>query len=855
MSNTSDFIPDSISATVGNRPFNNPGNLRPVGQSKGFMQFATPEDGRRALEDDLAAKGGKGKTSVAKLISQWAPASDKNDTPSYINQVAKHLGVGPNDEIDLTDQALRAKVADAIQIREGTPLAKQVSGAGRGTINPPQGGSQPQFVGKPQTVDQENASFNARHPDASLTRDVGYGGMPDAAKSLTAGLEGAVDTLTMGTSDYATGGAAYLADKARGGNLSFPEVMAAVRARRQDVTAQHPTSTLAGNVGGAIYTGSGLLKGATNVVERALPMAGQSAMQSFNDNFKDSISKSTKDMTTEQVIQKGLEDSYGESLKSGLIGGAFSIGADAGLAVLKRIGESQGGQYAKKYLEDLIKNRPEGWEEQVNKVIQPWRDKLSEMTNSEGNPLVTPRGQVYEAKVKPTERPTPPQPVTPKGPLPVQDRVEPTMDAEPVLSDLAPKPTQVQGSAPEGTMGMLGETQKPYVRTDATPEQEAEYDKLFSELKKQPYEKVLADANESLQNGSGWADAAEKNGWSTDDFLAETNKRSKAKVMDDILQTGNKFTERKLPQELQDRLDNTHIKGLQAVQDEISMNGYQGPKSISKALDYWDSVKDARLGLTNSTPRPTPRATPPRDTMAMSGEPYTGPGATNVEESEDQLAQLLKEDRYPQGILSGPNPWALDATKEPMPVTQAPLNRDPWSLTAYPTDLGTDEEAAKNFISMMGKRYPEDKLLAQGPNPWEKPGVNNVGSNLSDLVSPTVKSLAATTFNGLLGGAIDYSIDAGKNYVQNKPLPNYFPDYALGDYAKWGGLGGLALSANKYGRRIIGPAGLKLATTSGQGLRSTINGGQIGINSNIRNTPTLENTSDFRPDESDFIPD
>lgn len=109
---------------AGDRPVNNPGALRPVGATSGFMQFPTREEGVQALHNDLLAKDKVGIDTVSKLISMYAPPQDKNDTASYITDVAKALGVGPNDKISLKDQAVRDKVVAAIIKREGvdTPV-------------------------------------------------------------------------------------------------------------------------------------------------------------------------------------------------------------------------------------------------------------------------------------------------------------------------------------------------------------------------------------------------------------------------------------------------------------------------------------------------------------------------------------------------------------------------------------------------------------------------------------------------------------------------------------------------------------------------------------------------------------
>ncbi len=115
------------SAQAGSNPINNPGNLRAVGATSGFMQYPTMQDGLDALQNDLVTKnkptadGGDGLSSLAQIITKYAPPGDNNDTASYITQVAAAAGIkDPNAPIDLVDdKELRAKVMSAIIQREG----------------------------------------------------------------------------------------------------------------------------------------------------------------------------------------------------------------------------------------------------------------------------------------------------------------------------------------------------------------------------------------------------------------------------------------------------------------------------------------------------------------------------------------------------------------------------------------------------------------------------------------------------------------------------------------------------------------------------------------------------------------
>lgn len=108
---------------------NNPGNIRPskdytwngaTGQAGGFVQFASPEAGIRAMTLNLLSYNQQGINTVQGIISRWAPESDNNKTGAYINQVSQALGVKPTDSLNLQDAAvMRQLVNSIIQVENG----------------------------------------------------------------------------------------------------------------------------------------------------------------------------------------------------------------------------------------------------------------------------------------------------------------------------------------------------------------------------------------------------------------------------------------------------------------------------------------------------------------------------------------------------------------------------------------------------------------------------------------------------------------------------------------------------------------------------------------------------------------
>lgn len=108
---------------------NNPGNIEAsaenpwegqTGSDGRFAKFETPEHGIRALGKNLLAYNKRhGLDTVGEMITRWAPPKE-NDTASYIKAICAQLGVGANDQIDVTNpRTLAALCAGIVQHENG----------------------------------------------------------------------------------------------------------------------------------------------------------------------------------------------------------------------------------------------------------------------------------------------------------------------------------------------------------------------------------------------------------------------------------------------------------------------------------------------------------------------------------------------------------------------------------------------------------------------------------------------------------------------------------------------------------------------------------------------------------------
>lgn len=103
---------------------NNPGNIRRSGDpwqglakdqnDAEFFTFAAPKWGIRALARVLISYQDKhGLRTVRTIISRWAPPVE-NKTSNYIDHVARRLGVGADDPLDVHDYRVLRGLVEAI---------------------------------------------------------------------------------------------------------------------------------------------------------------------------------------------------------------------------------------------------------------------------------------------------------------------------------------------------------------------------------------------------------------------------------------------------------------------------------------------------------------------------------------------------------------------------------------------------------------------------------------------------------------------------------------------------------------------------------------------------------------------
>lgn len=106
---------------------NNPGNIR-LGHTMwqgeaanqpdpAFITFTEPVWGLRAIARILYTYQSAGLNTVRKMVGRWAPPSE-NATDAYVAAVARGMGVGPDDPVDLHTPGHMVNMVQAIVLHE-----------------------------------------------------------------------------------------------------------------------------------------------------------------------------------------------------------------------------------------------------------------------------------------------------------------------------------------------------------------------------------------------------------------------------------------------------------------------------------------------------------------------------------------------------------------------------------------------------------------------------------------------------------------------------------------------------------------------------------------------------------------
>lgn len=127
------YQPGPMSSAGGQEPRgvrnNNPGNIEAGAFTQGipgyqgsdgrFAKFETPEQGILAADRLLQSYANRGLNTVAGIVNRWAPPSE-NDTGAYAAQVAREIGVDPNQPIDMQNPEIRQRIIAAkIRVENG----------------------------------------------------------------------------------------------------------------------------------------------------------------------------------------------------------------------------------------------------------------------------------------------------------------------------------------------------------------------------------------------------------------------------------------------------------------------------------------------------------------------------------------------------------------------------------------------------------------------------------------------------------------------------------------------------------------------------------------------------------------
>jgi hypothetical protein len=113
---------------------NNPGNVRPfdpwkgmIGENGGFAVFENIAWGLRAMGKSIIHEINVNNNTVSKLIYEWAPPADNNNTEAYINSVVTSTGFSRNQVLTSDAQTLTKLMRAIMKVELGPNFAALIT--------------------------------------------------------------------------------------------------------------------------------------------------------------------------------------------------------------------------------------------------------------------------------------------------------------------------------------------------------------------------------------------------------------------------------------------------------------------------------------------------------------------------------------------------------------------------------------------------------------------------------------------------------------------------------------------------------------------------------------------------------